>query len=75
MANNEPRSDVEATNRRENAPDDAARQRKKSELRSATLPASGAAVQHAFAGAELSADSGGQEGSETEAALKRAANR
>ncbi len=64
---------AEAANRSMNAPQDAGQNRRESETRSAMTPSSGAPVQHAFAGAELAAESRAGGASETDEAIKRAA--
>lgn len=68
-----PRDDARRANRQMHAPENADRQRRDAEVRAATHPTSGAAVQHAFAGASVSADDRGSETGETADALKRAA--
>ena len=64
--------DVEAANR---GMDESERGRNRGEaaVNSATTPATGAPVQHAFAGAELAAQGRAGGASETEDAIKRAA--
>ena len=67
-----PHEDVEAVNRRANAPEDRRQNRAKAELDAATWPASGAAVHHARVGAELAGENA-SDGTETADAIKRAA--
>ena len=64
---------VEAVNRGMHAPEDADARRIKGAARTAMTAASGAAVNHAFAGAEISADEPMSAQGETADALKRAA--
>ncbi len=69
---NKPAEEAAKANREANAPED--RQiRREAELRAATHPTSGAAIQHASAGASLTADDHGAGAGETADALKRAA--
>ena len=70
---NTPDEDVEALNRRMNRPDEARKARRAADLDTATTPTSGAAVQHAAAGAAISVDGSRGEESETGEAIKRAA--
>ena len=56
-----------------NAPEDRVETRRKAETDAAMTPASGAPVQHAYAGAELAAEGRAGEQSETADAIKRAA--
>ncbi len=64
---------VEAVNRGMNAPEDGDARRIKSAARTAMTPASGAAANHALAGAQISADEPMSAHGETADALKRAA--
>ena len=64
--------DAETANRQMNARDDRDAPRREADLRAATHPTSGAAVQHAVAGPSSVADDGAGDG-ETADALKRAA--
>jgi len=73
MAHDKKDSDAEAVNKQVNAPEDRARIRAKGEAENAMTPASGAAVQHALAGAEIAAEKPMREQGETADALKRAA--
>jgi hypothetical protein len=67
-----PDQDVEATNRQMNTPEDRRQTRSKAAFETATLPASGAAIPQAQAGAELSGKTAREE-TETASAIKRAA--
>ena len=68
-----PAEEAAKANREANAPEDR-QARREAELRAATHPTSGAAVQHALAGASLAADDDSGAGTgETADALKRAA--
>ena len=67
-----PHEDVTKTNQQMNAPGDP-RRRRKGEFDTASQPASGAAVQHARVGAELSGEGRAYDQSETAEAIKRAA--
>ena len=67
-----PPEDVEKPHRQMNARDDRDAPRHEADLRAATHPTSGAAVQHAVAGASSAADDRAGDG-ETADALKRAA--
>ena len=67
-----PPEDVEKANRQMDARDDRDGARRQADLRAATHPTSGAAVQHAVAGASSAADDHAGDG-ETADALKRAA--
>ena len=65
--------DVEALNRGANAPEDRQAARRDADMDAAATPASGAPVQRAFAGAGLAAERRSGSGSETQEAIKRAA--
>ncbi len=65
--------DVEEANREMPAAPEGDASRRRGEVRSATTPASGAPVQHAYAGAEIAADEPSSQTGETADALKRAA--
>jgi hypothetical protein len=69
---NTPAEEAAKANREANAPEDR-QARRDAELRAATHPTSGAAVQHALAGASIAADDGSAGSGETADALKRAA--
>ena len=69
---NTPAEEAAKANREANAPEDR-QARRDAELRAATHPTSGAAVQHASAGASTAADDRSAGTGETAGALKRAA--
>ena len=70
---NTPAEDAAALNRRMTRPESAREARRAADFDTATAPASGAAVQHAAAGAALSVDGRPSDASETAEAIKRAA--
>lgn len=65
--------EVEALNKTANAPEKDGSERRTADMDTAASPASGAAVQRAFAGASIAAEDRAGGASETDEAIKRAA--